>query len=100
MYPFLEVGYTCTKYDNHIFRTLVFPAGIATHAVLVMSILLVVFKVQGKADSKTVIYLLKFVYLGDTPTMVKITRRGKHPAYLALQFLVEYLFLYKKNNSV
>lgn len=51
MYPFLEVGYTCTKYDNHIFRTLVFPAGIATHAVLVMSILLVVFKVQGKADS-------------------------------------------------
>lgn len=32
--------------------------------------------------------------------MVKITRRGKHPAYLALQFLVEYLFLYKKNNSV
>lgn len=28
--------------------------------------------------------------------MVKITRRGKHPAYLALQFLVEYLFLYKK----
>lgn len=51
MYPFLEVGYTCTKYDNQIFRTLVFPAGIATHAVLVMSILLVVFKVQGKADS-------------------------------------------------
>lgn len=47
--PFLEVGYP--KYDNHIFRTLVFPAGIATHAVLVMSILLVVFKVQGKADS-------------------------------------------------
>lgn len=47
--PFLEVGYP--KYDNHIFRTLVFPAGISTHAVLVMSILLVVFKVQGKADS-------------------------------------------------
>lgn len=51
MCPFHEVGYTTGKYDNHIFRTLVFPAGIATHAVLVMSILLVVFKVQGKADS-------------------------------------------------
>lgn len=51
MCPFHEVGYTTGKYDNHIFRTLVFPAGIATLAVLVMSILLVVFKVQGKADS-------------------------------------------------
>lgn len=32
--------------------------------------------------------------------MVKITRRGKHPAYLALHFLVEYLFLYKKKITV
>lgn len=45
---------------------------------------------------QTVIHLHKFVYQGHTPTMVKLTRKEKYSADLALQYLVKYLYLYKK----